>query len=273
VTIYEATTDTSQVRVDRLHLLFNFLDESTLEVVELWLLSNLGDRTVAAPQGGALEIQLPAGVSGLFFDGGILGERFLATDRGFLDTAPLRPGPEAGELAFSYTLPYNRRLEFVRPAPYPVEAVIVLAPEVGIGMRGPGLVDRGTRALGEATYHHYELSAVPAGGSIALAITGRPRAAGEPQVAGNLAIGAAVLGLALVAVGVWWFGPWRRAAGVRAQLAPPLIDPGSERTELLQAIADLDDAFEAGHIPEAGYREQREGLKQRLAQAMDRADD
>ena len=38
----------------------------------------------------------------------------------------------------------------------------------------------------------------------------------------------------------------------------------AEADQLLQSIADLDDAFEAGKLDEAAYQAQRTALKQRL---------
>jgi uncharacterized membrane protein len=42
----------------------------------------------------------------------------------------------------------------------------------------------------------------------------------------------------------------------------------SDREDLLRAIADLDDSFEAGKIPEGEYRRRRQTLKARIMDLM-----
>ncbi len=46
-------------------------------------------------------------------------------------------------------------------------------------------------------------------------------------------------------------------------------DVPNTRTALMQAIADLDDAYETGQVEEAVYQERREELKERLMPLLD----
>jgi hypothetical protein len=62
---------------------------------------------------------------------------------------------------------------------------------------------------------------------------------------------------------VWEEAPAYSAAGTVAPSAPTPVN--TERDDLLRRIAALDDAFDAGQLPEADYRAQREELKRRLA--------
>jgi mono/diheme cytochrome c family protein len=126
LTVYKSTSATDALRVSRLHLLFDFPAEDILQVVELWLLSNLGDQTIAGSDEGAIEVALPAGATGLSLDGGVVGERFELTDSGFRDRREVVPGQNTSELVFSYNLPYDRRLEFARDVGYPIEAVVAM---------------------------------------------------------------------------------------------------------------------------------------------------
>jgi hypothetical protein len=60
VTVYETTTDTAALSIERLHVLFDFSVADQVQVIELWVVSNLGDRTiVAAPSRGIIEVSLP----------------------------------------------------------------------------------------------------------------------------------------------------------------------------------------------------------------------
>jgi predicted negative regulator of RcsB-dependent stress response len=89
----------------------------------------------------------------------------------------------------------------------------------------------------------------------------------------ELLIGGGALLLAAVGgVFLWRYWQGRRAdddwdeapAYATAAPTPPAL-VNSERDDLLRRIAALDDAFDAGQLPEADYRAQREELKQRLA--------
>ena len=52
------------------------------------------------------------------------------------------------------------------------------------------------------------------------------------------------------------------------QVEEEVEDPEAQREELLNAIAELDDDFEAGRVAEADYRRQRAELKTELVELM-----
>jgi len=92
----------------------------------------------------------------------------------------------------------------------------------------------------------------------------------------ELLIGGGALLLAAVG-GIFLWRTWQgrraddgwqeEAVPAHATTAAPAMPAGanSERDDLLRRIAALDDAFDAGQLPEADYRPQREELKRRLA--------
>lgn len=268
LTIYEATTDPSAARIDRLHLLLQFPSEDTVEVVELWLVSNSGDRTVATTEGeGLLQVSLPPGAGQLSFDE---GERFRDVPGGFVDTFPLRPGDGSGQLTFSYQLPYPRRLELERTFPLAVAAAVILAPDDGPTVSGPGVIDAGVRQVGEIVLHQYEVGPIPAGEPVALTLAGRPPSAsggGGLSVTPSSVLGAAVLLVSLAAAG-WWL----RRPGSRTRHAMPDA-AGSQAQEVLAAIARLDEDHEAGRIGEEDYQRRRLDLKRRAVEFLQRSDD
>jgi hypothetical protein len=73
-----------------------------------------------------------------------------------------------------------------------------------------------------------------------------------------------VLGLVVVVIGVWFY---RRQSGPQAG---PAAAPARRRSEdeLIQAIADLDDAFENGEVEEPVYQRRRAKLKAQLVEVM-----
>ena len=85
----------------------------------------------------------------------------------------------------------------------------------------------------------------------------------------GLIIGAALFGLALIVSGVWWYRI--RARDGAQELAVEGIP--SDHEDLLRAIAELDDSFEAGRIPEDEYRRRRQTLKGQVMDLMREAHD
>ncbi|HMK08243.1 MAG TPA: c-type cytochrome [Anaerolineales bacterium] len=265
LTIYETTSETGDVQISRLHLLFDFPAGDVVRVVELWLLSNRGDRTVYSGADGAIQVDLPPQASGLSFDGGTAGDRFQVTDGGFRDRREVIPGENTSELIFSYNLPYNGRLDLVRRPDYPVAATVAMVTGEGPEIVDGGFTDMGLRQISGATLHTYQRGPSSAGEEIALTMRGRPSSgpSGAASVPSIIA-GAAALLLALVAAGLIWYRPRRRAARL-----PPAAASGSERDRALWAIASLDNEFAAGAMDASTYREKRAELVRR-AQAASR---
>jgi hypothetical protein len=259
VTVYETTTDSAALSIERLHVLFDFATAGQVQVIELWVVSNSGDRTVvAAPSQAIIEVSLPAGAAGLAFKDGSIGDRYIQTADGFGDAEPVVPGTATSQFIFSYWLPYDGSLTFLRPSNHPINAVVVLLPQTGVTAQGAGLQDLGMQQMSGQAVHTYEAGAIAAGQTLEIELTGRPQE--ESSTAGggtNTAIGLGALAVLLIAAGLWWFRP--RVGPSRSE----------EKTEaLLRAIADLDDALDAGRIDAAKHRERRDALKQQLRERM-----
>jgi len=261
LTIYDITQDPALVSVEQLHVLFEFNAPGVVGVLEVWVISNTGDRTFAPSEGG-IEIILPDGASALRFSEGEAGDRYQLTDRGFLDSSPIRPGIGGAQLLFTFDLPYVRRLDFSQLMNYPVLAVDVLLPEGGPVIREGDLLDSGSRQVSSGTLHTYSAGPIASGEALEFRITGRlPGAAGEggltPQM--GLVIGGAVLGIVLIGIGLWWY----RFGG-----RPSATKPSMDENDILQAIAELDDEHAAGKISDSEHRQRREELKQRAIELM-----
>ena len=272
IPIRETTTDSSVLSVDRMHILFEYGDPDTLRVIELWILSNLSDRTLVATEEGApvVTYRLPEGATNLQFEDGVLGERYMETPGGFGDTDVVRPGPGLRQLVFSFEMPYRSRLEFVQPIDLPVNAVVILGPEEGVKVKSNQLQDAGTRQMQDISYHMYTSDRLEAGSELAMTISGRPK--GTSLVAGsstNLVIGLLAFGIALIVAGAWLFRRNRaERTGIEAaeELDEELL-PGEAAEDpetLLDAILALDDQYRAGELPEEAYRQRRSELKAHL---------
>ena len=278
VTIYETTTDTSLLSADRLHLFFEFVDDKTLRVIELYILSNSGNKTLVPDAEGKpiVNVVLPEGAQNLEFQDGVLGERYIKTDNGFGDTASIPPGTGSYELLFSFEMPFDRKLELDQPVSLPVNAVVVLVPDNGVKVIGDTLVDGGTRDVQGAQYRLYNGSALSAGSDLQMTISGRPSSSTPSLLTSssttNLAIGLGVFGVALILAGVLLYRRSRSTDVDEEQehLLAPAPEAGPESVEsLMDAIIALDDLYQEGQLPESAYLERRAKLKERLQVQMD----
>ena len=273
IQVYSTTSDASALSVDRLHFFFEFLDQNTVRVVELYVISNPGDKTVVAPAAGepVLQFTLPAGASNLQFQDGQLGGRYVKTENGFGDTASVQPGAGNYQLLFSYEMPYQRKLELVRPVTMDTQAVVVLAPEGNVKIKGDGLEDGGTRDVQGVQYHLYNGSSMLAGSEVHLVITGSPAGEVSSPTTGqntNLIIGLGVLGLVLLLAGGWMYLRNRSSEAAEKPTFQAIRISDEKPESLMDAILALDDLYKDGQLPEEAYLERRAVLKQRLKEKM-----
>lgn len=278
LTIYDLTSDTSNVSASRLHILLDFPSDGVMQVYELWVLSNAGDHTVMASDSGGLVFSLPAGANNIAFEDTNVAQMATRTNDGFNLAMPLTPGQETAQLVFSFNLPYDSQVDFYQPLAYPVDGVTVLLPDGGPTVKGATVEDQGVQNLGGQSYHQYNLQSFSAGGAIDMQVAGGT----SPVVSigsnwPSLALGAAALVLVLAGVLAWYrpsllgFGP----------IEDDELDSDKEDEEedqddpqtLVANIARLDDAFEAGDIDEETYKRRRADLKRRALDAMTSGDD
>ncbi|MBE9473290.1 MAG: hypothetical protein IMY85_00260, partial [Chloroflexi bacterium] len=270
---YETTSDTSQLSVDRLHLLFEYIEPDTLRIVEMYIISNSGDQTVVASEEGqpVLSYSLPEGATNLQFQDGAVGERYIEQAGGFGDYAVVRPGAGQHQVIYSYDLPYKNKLNFSQPIDLPVDAVIILLPEDGIRITGEQLNDMGTRDVQGSAYHMYSSDPVEAGSNFVISISGRPQTSGSGLVLGSsrdLIIGVLAFGVALILSGGWLYIRTRNERTdqeiLDADEGTLTEQDGEDVDTLLDAILALDDQYKAGELPKDAYLKRRAELKSKI---------
>jgi hypothetical protein len=268
--IFESTVDPSALTIDRLHIFFEAVDEKTIRVIELYVISNAGKKAVVAPSQDqpVLDIALPQNAAELEFREGEIGMRFVPTPGGFGDLAVIRPGMASHQVVFKYDLPFNRKLVFRHLVHLPVNAVVVLVPEDGLKVKGDTLQDAGTRDSDGFTYRTYNGSELKKGAELVMEVSQRSSFS-KPVLSSDssstLLIGLAVLALTLIGAGAWLYR--------RSQKTKPAVNSAEQtraseiedtQDSLMDAILVLDDQFKAGKIPEDAYRRRRAELKDRL---------
>ncbi len=284
LTVYETTTDSSALAVDRSHLIIE-MGVGQLEVTELVILANSGDRTYVGSEEvvpnrlATARLALPTGATDVSFSSEQLASAMVRTGEGFVDTRPVVPGQQ--QYVLSYALPCEgSSYNLVKPIVYPTAAIDVLvdAPRAEVNARA--LVRLGTREAEGRSYQHLGGSDLAAGADVTIRFSGL----GTPSTAQAGRQGsAAPTGLA---GGRWWLNlvPLLAVAalvpivvvGLRRRAAEVWPLPGqqtgaavvAERDRMLATLADLDERYEAGQVEEAAYRKQRQAVKDELINLM-----
>ena len=271
LTVFETTTDDSLLVVDRLHLIFDYSIEGVVEVSELLLMTNTGDRTIAEPDGvNDIRVPLPKGFSNLYFADSTELMRFTEDADGFVIHEAFIPG-EAVEVYFSFTLPYERSLEYQQPVDYPVEAIVILKTQGPPSINGEGLSEVGARDMGGLVMESYRMDPLDRGEILELRLSGRHPAKTDSSSTTNLIVGAVALGLTLIALFIIWWRWSQRLESTVEYDDETMPEEPRDREALIRAIAALDDRFEAGEIKETAYKERREELKRTLKALLESA--
>ncbi len=274
ITVFKTTTDTSIIKVDRLHLFFEMVDAQTVRVVELYVMSNPSKMTLVPISQGSttIKFKLPVGSKNLQFQDSVLGDRYLETPDGFGDTSIVRPGSGNYQVLFAFEMPYNSKMELVQPMLLPVDALVILAPEDTIRIRSDILQDEGTRTVENAQYRMYSGGSLKVGQDLDLIITGTLGGSSSLNLGSNpeLVIGAGAFSLSLLLVGFWWFQQTRREKGYSKIAASNF--PAETTESIMDAILALDDLFQTGDLPEEAYHQRRSQLKDRLRGIMEQSD-
>lgn len=289
--VFDTTTDPAVVAIDRLHMVLTFA-ENRLQVSELYVFSNVETAVFVGESGdfsqGTVEVSLPTGVENVSFQRGfgtsldsfIPATEFIQTGTGWADTVPLRPGAGSLNLLVSYDLAYDDGLLLAHPLIYPVNSASAIMASAGVEITDGGWVSQGAQTTTGGSFISYINSNLAQADAISLTLDGRPTqivdAEGNALPVRNQTTELIIGGVALagmLAVGFFFVQRWRTApaaqtAGTRVSTVstaqPKAKRRAANKTALLEAIAELDDAFEAGELDETLYQQQRQELKKQL---------
>lgn len=271
ITVYETTVDASAVQIEQMHLFFEFTPGRVV-AGQLFIVTNSGDRAYLGAEGTSVRFSLPPNATNVSFEDGAPGGRFQLVAGGFADTEAVTPGVGAAEILVSFELPYDgKKLDLDLTAAYPIRNVNVLVPEGGVMLTSGQLAATGSRDTQNGKMLHFVGGGLAAGQAFALQLSGAPSL--EPAGQASTGIGGvspllvASAILLLAAAGIVAF-VWLRQERATAEPEAEQVDLDAQREEMLDAMAALDDDFEAGQIPEADYRRQRQELKAELVELM-----
>jgi mono/diheme cytochrome c family protein len=268
LSVYDTTTDSSGVRADRVHFILDF-GPGQAQIAELMVFSLDGNRAYVGDGTGVLRFTLPAGAQGLAIDGDTQDGRYQVTADGFVDRLPLQPGESTRQVLYRYALPYTGdKLDFTRTLPYAAANVNALVTDIGQKLTsGDQLVNQGVRETQQGNFYNLVGQNLAAGQPVTIQMTGLAAASAAagaevtPTTGGGTATGRILL----------WVLIGLAATGAVLLVALPLLRRrGAEATgavtrdEVVDALARLDMAHEAGELSDAAYRDERMRLKAQL---------
>jgi hypothetical protein len=270
IVVYEATESDSTLSVELAHIVVEFASDG-LAVTEMLLVRNKGNGTyigsgpeVAAGKVATLRFPLPPSAELFNIGESLMRCCIVDTDDGFVDTMPVMPGRRA--ILYVYTMPFPEASpELRRSFAYPADKIEIFVSDEAEGTEIPGFSPAGTIEGQDSTYVRWTVSGLEAGEEVIVRLEGLPfqeksgiaRSAAARRKAGWLFVTAAVIPLALIV-------PTRRRWRERSERTEAETSADDTKDSLLQRVADLDDAFEVGEIPEPEYQVERAVLRQRL---------
>lgn len=272
--VYETTSDARAIAFERANMLVLGVEPTRLEIMEMGAVTNSGDRTYVGDQEGVLRLSLPAGATDVVAEAGLPGDEVHAAAGGVATSRPLVPGRH--QVAVRYSVPISGRVaDLGKQLDYPVEVFTLYLPLGGLQASSPQLqVQTGAPVeMGGGRYQVYTAQGLPAGTRLSIRISGLPSTGWQP--APEQIAAASLGGVLLLAAGAWLL--LRRGGTSRVEAedeagtdsASYLRPPASrllelERRRLVLELADLDERFAAGELPEEDYRARRGERKQRL---------
>ncbi|MFQ5885967.1 MAG: carboxypeptidase-like regulatory domain-containing protein [Anaerolineae bacterium] len=263
LTVYETTRSDETIKVALDHLVVSF-EPGALAVEEYYLFTNTGDRVyIGREDGTTLRFPLLPGADKIEFASQRVQANVLPWEEGVASTLPVAPGES--EVSLTYSLPLEGPdYSFVRGLAYSTESFILLIEDIGAEVQSDQLTREGS-----AQGHILLAGEALVGEEVRVEITNIPQETARPASSSSPTLGLervspwlilvpVALGLALIS----GFGLTRGRA-MRLPTGPDLTLE-EERARLLKTMAELDDAYANGAIPEEGYRAQRAEKKARL---------
>jgi hypothetical protein len=269
VPVYETTSDTSSLLIDRLHVLLDFPQAGLVQVTEIFILSNLGSKTIVARSidEPSAVFSLPENAGSIQFEDGALGQRFLLTEGGFGDTVSIPPGSGVYQVLVYFTLPYQgSRLNFEQVMNYPLSAAVVMVPAGAATLKGANLEDLGVQSLPEAAVQVYAAQSIARGETFDFQLSGVSRGeAGTLSTTQILVFAAGLLGILMLGTGIWLYFRNRKETAEDPRSEPAV----SSREEILDSILALEDLFQQGEISQESFERKRAQLKEQLRKAAE----
>jgi mono/diheme cytochrome c family protein len=271
IKLYETTEDSSALLMDESRIFFEYGNDNTVQVFNVYSFHNPSDKTVVVKLNEKSEIPFiksPEGSSGFGYEPMQDSENFISIENGFA----IPPSEGAYSLIAFSSLSSAEKLEFSQNFVLPITTVTVFVPE-GVTTENAQMTDLGVQALQDLNFQIYELNNIKAGDTLAFTLSGKPKevsaSSTTPEVSSNknLLIGAGALGIVLILAGTWMY--LRDRNRVKDDADEEDKDDEFESSEdVMDAIIALDELHRAKKISDEAYQKRRAELKEILKGMM-----
>jgi 5-hydroxyisourate hydrolase-like protein (transthyretin family) len=287
LTVYQATQKSDNLAIVNASVLVHEpnVQKGILTISEVFSFMNLDNHayvgSLKANNGppNALLFSLPPDTSNISLGTGFSGYHVIQVDRGFASDAAVLPGQN--EFSFSFDVPYNAAvfdLNYVTMYPT-VSLTFLIPPDIHAesqALRSQGVVS----ANDQHSYNRLVGNTVPAHTQIQVQLEGLMVLSSSDN-SFNLVIIWLIVAIILMAsiIALTWFllrAKRRRSSALfqrghergRKKIAKDgmtqVAAPANRKQELLEELLALDQAYEAGELDEAIYRERRSKTKAQL---------
>ena len=264
ITVFETTSDETVLRTELdLLTVFNRSD-GVMEALHSVRMVNGVDRTFVGDTSSqpplAVKLPVPAGAYDLAPQEGVTN--LVKFEGGVATGDPLPPGRTTLSFLYRVRTPASG-WAVNRPVWYPTDKATLLVPS-GLTFDAPGFDYVGTVPLDDRTYGRWDRSPGESDAPIppGVSLSGR---IGPDEAGSGLAVGLAVgLGGLVLLLGAFGLLRRRRRSRHGVPTEPAAVAAVGERTRLVEEIAALDDALEAGSVSRDEHAQRRGVLKQRL---------
>lgn len=269
--LYEVTDDTSVLAVDELNIFLSAENENEYQVLALYTFRNASDSVVAVSMGTQQEIpflKFPTGAQGLGYEAVQDSARFISTTDGFAMPPNEQP---YGIIAYS-SIARAKEVTISQPLEMNVAQVRIFVPD-GMEAEGEKVTRDSQQDIQGMTYQAYSVNALSAGDTLTFTVSGTPKDAADTETATSttnttLLIGAAGLGIALIAAGVWMFLRDRSRISEENDEEDEDEEEFESSEDVMDAIIALDDLYRAKKISDEAYQKRRAELKEILKEMM-----
>ena len=278
VTVFETTRDASIIEFERQVMVLAAVDrgEQLVSVIEFVRINNPTDRTLMPDltnidQISFLRFALPPDPAELTVQSDLPGGDIVSIGTGFALTSPVVPGGHS--IDFSYTFPFNEEtLSYRQSLPQGAEIFQVLVADTFTDINVPSLERIDPVNIQGTPYRAFEARDIPPGPGLQLEITGLPLPGVWTRFSNSVTGGKfwqvaipSALGATLAAMLLWgMIRGYNPAPALGTGSPAPITVDLAERAAVVLAVADLDQRYQEGSVPEIEYRVQRQELMARV---------
>ena len=287
--VYEPTQDIAVIQIEHQALVISEISEREQEIkaAEFLTLSNTSDRTLvpdlsSVGQGrfSFLRFSLPPQAQGLDVQSDLVGGEIVSTGSGFALTAPVTPGDHS--VSFSFSFPYRGdSIVYQQSLLQGAEVYQVLVPDRLSQMQVGWLESMPPIEVGGVSYRVWEGQGFAPGQGIEVRLTNLPQPSLPVRLGKSVTREAfwrlaipVMLGLTLAGLLLYGGVKAPRSGEANETFPVPVATFDGDfdgyvgdRSELVGAIAALDESFHQGEVEHAAYRIQREQLKARVLES------